>query len=234
LRESVPSSLGILAGRLAAKIVEGDEESRRWGCGVERRGGPIHAANRRRTGRVDSCCASCVRAGSCPSGVRSSRTELCPDGRSCMPVREKSDVELAGELEAIARAAADRLRAQADGDAEREVELQRTVGEAAGSAIAAGLSLAATRMLSGSVSGGRVRSWARRCCDGWSARRGAGARPTASISRRWCGRGALAWRIGTSRPRQGWRTARCARSSRAPRQGRRSTPPRPRPRDGGS
>ena len=57
-------------------------------------------------------------------------------------LREKTEVELAGELEAIARAAADRLRAQTDGDVEREVELQRAVGEAASHAIAAGLSLA--------------------------------------------------------------------------------------------
>jgi hypothetical protein len=55
-----------------------------------------------------------------------------------MAVREKTDVELAGELDAIATAAADRLRAQTDSDAEREVELQRTVGDAATRAIAAG------------------------------------------------------------------------------------------------
>lgn len=55
---------------------------------------------------------------------------------------EKSEVALAGELEAIARAAADRLRAHTDGDPGHAVELGRTVGEAAGRVIVAGLSLA--------------------------------------------------------------------------------------------
>ena len=58
-------------------------------------------------------------------------------------VRPKTDVELAGELEQIATAAAERLRALVAGDAEREVELQRRVGEAASLGIAAGLSPAA-------------------------------------------------------------------------------------------
>jgi len=58
-------------------------------------------------------------------------------------VRPKTDVELSGELEQIATAAAERLRALVAGDAEREVELQRRVGEAASRGIAAGLSLAA-------------------------------------------------------------------------------------------
>jgi len=58
-------------------------------------------------------------------------------------VRPKTDVELSGELEQIASAAAERLRALVAGDAEREVELQRRVGEAARRGIAAGLSLAA-------------------------------------------------------------------------------------------
>jgi hypothetical protein len=59
-----------------------------------------------------------------------------------MAVRQKSDVELAGELEAIATAAAERLRALSDGDGELEADLRRRVGEAATRAIAAGLSLA--------------------------------------------------------------------------------------------
>src|SRR5438105_4676923 len=59
-----------------------------------------------------------------------------------MAVRQKTDVELAGELEAIATAAADRMRALSDGDVERETDLRRLVGEAASRAIAAGLSLA--------------------------------------------------------------------------------------------
>jgi len=58
-------------------------------------------------------------------------------------VRPRTDVELSGELEQIAAAAAERLRALVAGDAEREVELQRQVGEAARRGIAAGLSLAA-------------------------------------------------------------------------------------------
>jgi hypothetical protein len=58
-------------------------------------------------------------------------------------VRPKTDVELSGELEQIATAAAERLRALAAGDLEREVELQRRVGEAASRGIATGLSLAA-------------------------------------------------------------------------------------------
>ena len=64
------------------------------------------------------------------------------DRRSWMAVRQKTDVELAGELEAIATAAADRMRALSDGDVEREADLRRLVGEAASRAIAAGLSLA--------------------------------------------------------------------------------------------
>jgi hypothetical protein len=41
------------------------------------------------------------------------------DRRSWMAVREQTDVELAGELETIATAAADRMRALSDGDVER-------------------------------------------------------------------------------------------------------------------
>ena len=58
-------------------------------------------------------------------------------------MRAKTDLELSGELEQIATAAAERLRAATAGDAERDAELQRRVGEAASRAIAAGLSLAA-------------------------------------------------------------------------------------------
>jgi len=57
-------------------------------------------------------------------------------------VGPKTDVELSGELEQIAAAAAERLRALVAGGAEREVDLQRRVGEAASRGIAAGLSLA--------------------------------------------------------------------------------------------
>jgi hypothetical protein len=64
------------------------------------------------------------------------------DRRSRIVVRQETGGQLAGELEAIAIAAADRLRAVSDGDAERETELRRRVGEAASRAIGAGLSLA--------------------------------------------------------------------------------------------
>ncbi|MGA8339777.1 MAG: hypothetical protein WB761_33885 [Solirubrobacteraceae bacterium] len=60
-----------------------------------------------------------------------------------MAVRERTDVELSGELEEIATRAAERLRALTDGDVEREADLQRRVGEAASRAIAAGLLLSA-------------------------------------------------------------------------------------------
>ena len=56
-------------------------------------------------------------------------------------MRQKVDQELVPELEAIAAAAADRLRAQTDGDPQREAQLQRSVAERAGVAIGAGLSL---------------------------------------------------------------------------------------------
>jgi hypothetical protein len=57
-------------------------------------------------------------------------------------LHEKTDVELAGELEAIANAAADGLRELSDGDSEFVTDLRRRVGEAASRAIAAGFSLA--------------------------------------------------------------------------------------------
>ena len=59
-----------------------------------------------------------------------------------MALRSKADVELSEELEAVAAAAAERLRAVGDGDLDRDADLQRTVGEAARHAIAAGVSLA--------------------------------------------------------------------------------------------
>ena len=60
-----------------------------------------------------------------------------------MPLRQKTDVELAPELEAIATAAAERLRAWANGDEPRAAQLQESVGEAANRAIGAGVSLGA-------------------------------------------------------------------------------------------
>jgi hypothetical protein len=59
-------------------------------------------------------------------------------------VPPKTDVELSGELEQIAAAAADRLRALTAGDRERDADLQRRVAEAASRPIAAGRSLAAS------------------------------------------------------------------------------------------
>jgi hypothetical protein len=59
-----------------------------------------------------------------------------------MGVPRRTDVELVGELEAIATAAAERLRALSEGDAERDADLQGRVGEEANRAIAVGLSLA--------------------------------------------------------------------------------------------
>ncbi len=59
-----------------------------------------------------------------------------------MAVRQRSDVELVEELEAIATAATERVQALCEGDAERDLDLQSRVGEAADRAIAAGLLLA--------------------------------------------------------------------------------------------
>jgi DNA-binding NarL/FixJ family response regulator len=59
-----------------------------------------------------------------------------------MPARETTETPLAPELEAIAAAAADRVRAQADATAD-DGELQRRVAEAASAAIAAGAALGA-------------------------------------------------------------------------------------------
>lgn len=56
---------------------------------------------------------------------------------------QTTEVKLAPELEAIATAACEQLRAKTDGDPQREEQLHRGVGEAAGRAIAAGLSLTA-------------------------------------------------------------------------------------------
>jgi hypothetical protein len=56
---------------------------------------------------------------------------------------QKTEVTLAPELEAIATTACEQLRAKTDGHPQREEQLQRGVGDAAGRAIAAGLSLTA-------------------------------------------------------------------------------------------
>jgi DNA-binding NarL/FixJ family response regulator len=59
-----------------------------------------------------------------------------------MPARQTTETPLAPELEAIAAAAADRVRGQADASAD-DGELQRRVAEAASAAIAAGAALGA-------------------------------------------------------------------------------------------
>ncbi len=60
-----------------------------------------------------------------------------------MTSRRKTDGELAPALEAIATAAADRLRAQTDGDTQRAQEPSQRLAEAASRAIEAGLPLSA-------------------------------------------------------------------------------------------
>ena len=56
---------------------------------------------------------------------------------------QTTEVKLAPELEAIPTAACEQLRAKTDGDPQPEERLQRGVGDAAGRAIAVGLSLTA-------------------------------------------------------------------------------------------
>jgi hypothetical protein len=60
-----------------------------------------------------------------------------------MPARQMTDTPLTPELEAIAAAAADRLRAEADANTNNHDELQRRVAEAASGAIGAGAELGA-------------------------------------------------------------------------------------------
>jgi hypothetical protein len=60
-----------------------------------------------------------------------------------MPTRQMTDTPLAPELEAIATAAADRLRAEADPDTNNHAELQRRVAQAASAAIGTGAALGA-------------------------------------------------------------------------------------------
>lgn len=60
-----------------------------------------------------------------------------------MPSRQKADGGLGPELEAVATSAGERLRAQTDGDRQREDQLRRSVGGAASGAIGAGLPLGA-------------------------------------------------------------------------------------------
>lgn len=60
-----------------------------------------------------------------------------------MPGRANTELEVVPELEAIAAAAAERLRALASGDPHNAVALDEAVGQAASAAIAARLPLAA-------------------------------------------------------------------------------------------
>jgi DNA-binding NarL/FixJ family response regulator len=60
-----------------------------------------------------------------------------------MPARQMTDTPLSPELEAIATAAADRLRAEADANTTSHDELQRRVAEAASVAICVGAALGA-------------------------------------------------------------------------------------------
>jgi hypothetical protein len=60
-----------------------------------------------------------------------------------MPARQMTDTPLSPELEAIAIAAADRLRAEADTNTTNHDELQRRVAEVASAAIGAGAALGA-------------------------------------------------------------------------------------------
>lgn len=116
-----------------------------------------------------------------------------------MAVSLKTDVELSGELEQIAAAAAERLRGLTAGDVERDTDLGRRVGDAASRAIAAGLSLAEIADAERIGKGGRARSWARSFFDGWSAPHAASATPSTSTSRRSSAPGGLASRIATWR-----------------------------------
>jgi hypothetical protein len=60
-----------------------------------------------------------------------------------MPARQMTDTPLSPELDAIATAAADRLRAAADANTTSHDELRRRVAEAASAAIGAGAALGA-------------------------------------------------------------------------------------------
>jgi hypothetical protein len=60
-----------------------------------------------------------------------------------MPARQMTDTPLSPELEAIATAAGDRLRAESDPHTNNHDELQRRVAEAASAAISAGAALGA-------------------------------------------------------------------------------------------
>ena len=107
-----------------------------------------------------------------------------PTKRRCVPARQMTDTPLAPELEAIATAAADRLRAEADPDTNNHAELQRRVAQAASAAIGAGAAIGAIadaeRVGKARARGelGLMRS------NGSRVPLVAGAKPTQSTSRR--------------------------------------------------
>jgi hypothetical protein len=151
-----------------------------------------------------------------------------------MAVRPKSDVELSGELDEIAAAAADRLRAVTAGDVDRDAEPRRRVGEAASRAIGAGLSLA---MIADAeqIGQGRARvelgpEVLRRVERAARRKREAEREYEQAVIR--AGRLGLAHR-DVAAAAQG-RTARCVRSSPAPTQPPGSRPRQPRARPGAS
>jgi hypothetical protein len=101
-----------------------------------------------------------------------------------MPARQMTDTPLAPELETIATAAADRLRAEAEANTNNHDELQRQVAEAASAAIGAGAAIGAIadaeRVGKARARGelGLMRS------NGSRVPLVAGAKPTQSTSRR--------------------------------------------------
>jgi hypothetical protein len=100
-----------------------------------------------------------------------------------MPARQMTDTPLAPELEAIATAAADRLRAEAEANTTSHDELQRQVAQAASAAIG-GAPRARSPTPSTSARRALAASSALMRSNGSRAPPGAGAKPTQSTSRR--------------------------------------------------
>ncbi len=149
-----------------------------------------------------------------------------------MAVSSKTDVELSGELEQIAAAAAERLRALTVGDVEPDADLGRRWVRRRAARSPLACRWPRLRTPSRSARGGRARSWARSFCDAWSTPHAASATPSMSTSRRSFAPGGLASRIATWRLQRRWRMARCARSSPARTRPAASTPRRRRARAG--
>ncbi|MGZ6640170.1 MAG: hypothetical protein ACXVII_46140, partial [Solirubrobacteraceae bacterium] len=139
---------------------------------------------------------------------------------------QKTEVKLAPELEAIATTACEQLRAKADGDPQREEQLQRGVGEAAGRAIAAGLSLTAiadAERIGHARARGKLGTEVLRVAERAAQR---SARPSAPMSKRSVAPLASAWCNATSLRRHMSGTARSGRCSRAHSQLWQIAPPR--------